>query len=85
MNANRFAHLLFPVIRTLVALALVFQASGTALAAVWTDQADYTPGSVVTISGDNRDNVGYLGMTNREKKALLTEWVRAVRTAAGTA
>ncbi|HKZ82208.1 MAG TPA: Ig-like domain-containing protein, partial [Anaerolineae bacterium] len=60
MNANRFAHLLFPVIRTLVALALVFQASGTALAAVWTDQADYTPGSVVTISGDNRDNVGYL-------------------------
>jgi len=28
-----------------------------------------------------RDNVGYLGMTNREKKALLTEWVRAVRAA----
>ena len=32
-----------------------------------------------------RDNVGYLGMTNREKKALLAEWVSAVRTAAGTA
>ena len=32
-----------------------------------------------------RDNVGYLGMTNREKKALLTEWVGAVRTAAGAA
>jgi hypothetical protein len=29
-----------------------------------------------------RDNVGYLGTTNREKKAALNEWVRAVRTAA---
>jgi len=28
-----------------------------------------------------RDNVGYLGITNREKKDLLTEWVRAVREA----
>jgi len=32
-----------------------------------------------------RDNVGYLGVTNREKKGLITEWVRAVRAAAGTA
>jgi hypothetical protein len=32
-----------------------------------------------------RDNVGYLGVTNREKKAVLTEWVRAVRAALGTA
>lgn len=30
-----------------------------------------------------RDNVGYLGVTNREKKAVLTEWVRAVRGAVG--
>lgn len=30
-----------------------------AMAAVWTDQSDYTPGSVVTISGDNSDNAGY--------------------------
>jgi hypothetical protein len=27
---------------------------------VWTDQADYSPGSVVTISGDNSDGAGYL-------------------------
>ncbi|HYN69426.1 MAG TPA: hypothetical protein VEX41_04375, partial [Candidatus Eisenbacteria bacterium] len=31
-----------------------------ASAAVWTDQADYSPGSVVTISGDNSDGAGYL-------------------------
>ncbi|MFN3928461.1 MAG: PKD domain-containing protein [Thermoflexus sp.] len=31
-----------------------------ALAAVWTDKLDYSPGEVVTISGDNRDNAGYL-------------------------
>lgn len=30
-----------------------------------------------------RDNVGYLGVTNREKKSLLAEWVRAVREGAG--
>ena len=28
-----------------------------------------------------RDNVNYLGLTNREKKAVLAEWVRAVRAA----
>jgi hypothetical protein len=32
-----------------------------------------------------RDNVGYLGTTNREKKAAINEWVRAVRTAAARA
>ena len=31
-----------------------------AAAAVSTDQADYSPGSVVTISGDNSDGAGYL-------------------------
>ena len=31
-----------------------------AVGAVWTDQADYSPGSVVTISGDNSDGAGYL-------------------------
>ena len=30
-----------------------------ASAAVWTDQPEYSPGSVVTISGDNRDGAGY--------------------------
>ena len=29
-------------------------------AAVWTDQADYSPGSTVTISGDNGNGAGYL-------------------------
>jgi hypothetical protein len=28
-----------------------------------------------------RDNVGYLGLMNREKKAALSEWVRAVKEA----
>ena len=28
-----------------------------------------------------RDNVNYLGLTNREKKETLSEWVRAVRDA----
>ena len=28
-----------------------------------------------------RDNVGYLGLMNREKKAALSEWVRAVKDA----
>jgi hypothetical protein len=41
------------VVLTLIAPQLV---SGT----VWTDQADYSPGSVVTISGDNSDGAGYL-------------------------
>ena len=31
-----------------------------ASAAVWTDQEDYAPGSVVTISGDNSDGAGWL-------------------------
>jgi hypothetical protein len=34
---------------------------GIAGAAVWTDRPDYSPGSTVTISGDNRDGAGYLG------------------------
>jgi len=32
-----------------------------------------------------RDNVGYLGLMNREKKAELVEWVRAVRAAVASA
>jgi hypothetical protein len=33
---------------------------GFANATVWTDQADYSPGSVVTISGDNSDGAGFI-------------------------
>jgi hypothetical protein len=32
-----------------------------------------------------RDNLGYLGVVNRQKKALVSDWVRAVRAAAGPA
>jgi hypothetical protein len=32
-----------------------------------------------------RDNVGYLGLMNREKKSALTEWVRAVKDAVSKA
>src|SRR5215469_6584715 len=42
------------------ATALILMASHTpAQAAVWTDQTDYPPGSVVTIHGDNSDAAGY--------------------------
>jgi hypothetical protein len=40
--------------------ALLLAISSIAMAAVWTDQADYSPGSVVTINGDNSDGAGYL-------------------------
>jgi hypothetical protein len=43
---------------TISIVAMIFM-SGVAMAAVWTDQLDYTPGSVVTISGNNSDNAGY--------------------------
>ena len=43
-----------------VLVSLLVLLPTVAMAAVWTDKADYTPGSVVTISGDNSDNAGYL-------------------------
>ncbi len=43
-----------------VAFATVLAFSGTAFAHVQTDQPDYAPGSVVTISGDNSDGAQYL-------------------------
>jgi alpha-tubulin suppressor-like RCC1 family protein len=43
-----------------LALILMFVISSVASAAVWTDREDYAPGSVVTISGDNSDSVGFL-------------------------
>lgn len=42
-----------------VEMILIFMSIGTAMATVWTDQVDYSPGSIVTISGDNSDNAGY--------------------------
>jgi hypothetical protein len=40
--------------------ALLLALTSIAMAAVWTDQQDYVPGSVVTISGDNSDGAGYV-------------------------
>jgi len=44
------------VVGTLIAALMMSAVAG---AAVWTDQQDYSPGSVVTISGDNSDDAGY--------------------------
>jgi hypothetical protein len=41
------------------AFAIVPALSADASAAVWTDQPHYSPGSTVTISGDNSDAAGY--------------------------
>jgi len=49
----------FSFIAAVTAFALVI-GSGAALGAVSTDQQDYAPGSVVTISGDNSNGAGYL-------------------------
>ena len=43
-----------------LATALLFGTVSNAFATVWTDQPDYAPGSVVTISGDNSNGAGYL-------------------------
>src|SRR3954447_2026737 len=43
-----------------LALALTTVATQVVTAAVWTDHLDYSPGSVVTISGDNSDGAGYV-------------------------
>jgi hypothetical protein len=43
-----------------VALLLIAALTAMVSARVWTDQEDYSPGSVVTISGDNSDGAGYL-------------------------
>src|SRR3972149_110161 len=38
-----------------MAVALLMASVGTVSAAVWTDQSDYSPGSIVTISGDGME------------------------------
>jgi len=44
----------------LLVLVTALVLSAAAGATVWTDKDDYTPGSVVTLSGDNGNAVGYL-------------------------
>ncbi len=45
---------------SVVGLLLVLLLVGGTSAAVWTDKEDYSPGDVVTISGDSRDGAGCL-------------------------
>src|SRR5574341_432521 len=42
-----------------LALTLSLLLTTLGLAAVWTDQQDYSPGDIVTIHGDNSDGAGY--------------------------
>jgi hypothetical protein len=62
LTARKLATLLFVIAMSLalggVSIARLHQAP-TASAYVSTDQADYSPGSVVTISGDNSNGAGY--------------------------
>lgn len=44
----------------LIACLLLLGVTSTVLATVWTDQADYMPGSTVTLSGDNSNGAGYV-------------------------
>jgi len=47
-------------IAALAVVALIVGLAGAAFASVSTNQADYSPGSTVTISGDNSNGAGYL-------------------------
>ena len=47
-------------------LLVLFGAAASVSGTVWTDQADYSPGSIVTISGNN-EGVGYFEV-NRVKR-----------------
>jgi hypothetical protein len=53
-------HLINRSAAVLMAAALLVGAVAPVSATVWTDQADYSPGSVVTISGDNSNGAGYV-------------------------
>lgn len=55
MSAGRRGRFTVALLVTIGSLAL----ASSAFATVWTDQADYSPGSVVTISGDNSNGAGY--------------------------
>ena len=52
---------IFQLLSILAILGVTVMMALPVSAAVWTDQADYSPGSVVTISGDNSDGAGYIG------------------------
>ena len=54
---SKIAKTTFRLLDILVIFVMTFGQPMSAFAAVWTDQQDYSPGSVVTISGDNSTNV----------------------------
>jgi len=56
----RFKRKILVPIGILVALTMIFVVAVPVSAYITTDQEDYAPGSVVTISGDNSDGAGYL-------------------------
>src|SRR5712692_6994445 len=58
-NKRRNAYNVHRLIALAIALLIALLGASSASAKVWTDQADYPPGSYVTIHGDNSDNAGY--------------------------
>jgi hypothetical protein len=57
------------MVTTVAALAFVFSSVASVSAAVGTNQSDYVPGSVVTVSGDNSDAAGYAAGPEQEPTA----------------
>ena len=66
MNTRKFFSRFIRVINLIVVLVMTLGAPLNTFALIDTDQDDYTPGSVVTIFGDNSDGAPY----------VLDEWVK---------
>lgn len=59
MNKNYRKLMMMVPLALTFALLISVGLHGLGLAAVWTDLPDYSPGSVVTISGDSSDGIGF--------------------------
>jgi len=60
MGAGTVRLVMFRVVVPALAGVLIALGLEQAFAAIWTDKLDYSPGEVVTISGDNSNGAGYL-------------------------
>src|SRR6266542_4771935 len=60
MEVSMSRHLLNRSAAVAMSVAMLFGTVSNVFATVSTDQPDYSPGSVVTISGDNSNGAGYL-------------------------
>ncbi|WP_448594839.1 PKD domain-containing protein [Thermoflexus hugenholtzii] len=60
MGAQTVRLVMFRVVVPALAGVLIALGLEQAFAAIWTDKLDYSPGEVVTISGDNSNGAGYL-------------------------